>query len=88
MAGGLTDEQLAAFRANRPLEEDEYDVVDRLELALEAAGPAGLTPSQAARKARTDTLTAQRLLVWLVRNLSAHTSGNGAWTHFHAGRAR
>jgi hypothetical protein len=85
---GLTDEQLAGAMSAPALSDEEYEIVDRISLALEAAGPAGLTPSRAARKARTDTLSAGRLLQWLVRGLYAHTSGNGCWTHYHAGRAR
>lgn len=83
----LTDEQLAAAFTRRTLTDDEYEIADRLTLALEAAGSEGLTPSRAARKAGTDTLTAGRLLQWLVRGLDAHTSGRGCWTHYHAGRA-
>ena len=69
------------------LTDDEYQIADRIELALEGE-PAGLTPSKAARKARTTTGTAARVLAWMVRERYAHTSGNGAWTRYHAGRER
>lgn len=83
----LTDTQLAAFAGKDDLTDAEFEIADALDLALADAGPEGLTPSRAARKARTDTRTAERLLRWLVADLSAHTSGNGCWTHYHAGRA-
>lgn len=65
-----------------------YDVADRLVLALEAAAPAGLTPSQAARQARCTYREAADTLAWMVDEQYAHTSGNGAWTHYHAGSAQ
>jgi hypothetical protein len=68
------------------LTDEQYQLADRLELALEAAPPAGLTPSAAARKVGTDTVSARHVLDYLVRHRYAHTSGNGAWTHYHHGR--
>jgi hypothetical protein len=70
------------------LTDEQYAVADRLRDALEAAGPAGLTPSQAGRKTGTTTTVAYEVLRWMVDNHYAHTTGNGAWTHYHAGRAR
>jgi len=69
-----------------PLTDDEFEIADRLEDALEGAASTGMTPSVAARKAHTDTVTARRILDYLVRNQYAHTSGNGAWTRYHARR--
>lgn len=68
---------------------DEQDAIaGQLEAVLEAADGKGLTISAAARKARTDYDTARTLLALLVEGRMAHTSGNGAWTHYHAGRGR
>lgn len=66
------------------LTDDEWALTDRLGAALESAGPAGLTPSQAARKARCSTAEAGQLLPLMAAARLALTSGNGAWTHFHA----
>lgn len=68
------------------LADHEYEIADRIEDALKAADGNGLTPSTAARKAKTDLHTARRVLDYLVDHAYAHTSGNGAWTHYHAGR--
>lgn len=76
----------ASTSAPAELTDAEWILADRIGDALEAAGADGLTPSKAARKAGTDTLTAGRVLRYLVRHSEAHTSGNGCWTHYHAGR--
>lgn len=68
------------------LSNEQYEVADRIEAALERT-PEGLTPSAAARAARTDYATALAALQYMVAHLYAHTSGNGAWTRYHAGRA-
>ena len=71
------------------LSDEQYELADQLEVALEAAGPAGLTPSQAARKVHATTDAAAVVLGWMVANFFVHTSGHGAWTHYHhGGRAR
>jgi len=64
----------------------EYEIADNIEAALDEADTSGLTASVAARKASTDTITARRILDWLVASQFAHTSGNGNWTRYHAGR--
>lgn len=64
----------------------DYDLADAVEAALEAAGQDGLTPSAAARKTGTTTDAARGVLQWMASNRYAHTSGNGAWTRYHAGR--
>lgn len=69
------------------LTDEQYEIADRIEQALETAGREGLTPSRAARKARTTYDQARAVLAYLVANRYVHTSGNGAWTRFHAGRA-
>ena len=66
----------------------EWDLLDRLTAALEAAPDRGLTQSVAGRQVGASTDDAKRLLGWLVAQQNAHTSGNGAWTRYHAGRAR
>jgi hypothetical protein len=77
---------MSAATMTTQLDDREYDIADRIEAALEAADSKGLTPSVAARKAKTDTRTAGRILDYLVDHAYAHTSGNGAWKHYHAGR--
>jgi hypothetical protein len=67
------------------LPEELDPVADAIEAALKTKGD--LTASAAARAARTDTLTARRVLFYLVSHAYAHTSGNGAWTHYHPGRS-
>jgi hypothetical protein len=70
------------------LTDEQYELADRIEAALEAAGPDGLTPSRIARKAHADYHETCDVLFWMVAHQYAHTSGNGAWTHYHAGRNR
>jgi hypothetical protein len=70
------------------LSDTEFDTIDRIEDLLEAAGPSGLTPSLVGRNAGISTDDARRLLQWMVAGRYAHTSGNGAWTRYHAGRGR
>lgn len=67
--------------------DQQFEIADRIDLALESAGRDGLTPSLAARKARATTAEASVILRWLVSQQMAHTSGNGAWTRYHKGRA-
>jgi hypothetical protein len=69
------------------LTDEQFDIADRIDVALEAAKREGLTPSQVARKAHTTTAEAAEILDWMTRRQMAHTSGNGAWTHYHKGRA-
>lgn len=68
------------------LTDEQYDLADRIELVLEAAPAAGLTPSAVARRVRTTTAQAALVLAWLTECRYAHTSGNGAWRRYHAGR--
>lgn len=68
------------------LDDAGYALADRLEAVLEQAAD-GVTPSAAARKAATTTNEVRVVLDWMVRNQYAHTSGNGAWTRYYAGRA-
>jgi response regulator of citrate/malate metabolism len=77
-----------AVTLTRTLADDDFEIADRIEAALDTAGPEGLTPSRAARKAKTDTVTARRVLEYLVDHAYAHTTGNGCWAHYHAGSAR
>ena len=83
-----THSYCATHVAERRAAEADGPILDALDLALDEADANGLTPSQAARKAGTDTRTARRLLDDLVNGYYAHTSGNGAWTHYHRGPAR
>lgn len=68
------------------LTDDEFAAVDRIVATLEAADREGLTPSKVARAAKITTSTARRLLAWMVADQYAHTTGNGAWRRYHAGR--
>lgn len=61
-----------------------YDAADVIEAKLQAKGD--LTPSQAARAAKLDASDAGKILRYLVAHGYAHTSGSGAWTHYHPGR--
>lgn len=72
------------------LTDDEWAAMNRLTLALEDA-TGGLSPSTAARNAKIrradgkpDTATAARLLALMAAARLALTSGNGAWTRYHA----
>lgn len=69
-------------------DEIDYELCDRIIEALEAAGPEGLTTSQVRRKTKATTSAAMKALDWMVAQQYIHTSGNGAWTHYHAGRRR
>lgn len=64
----------------------DYVLADRIEAALENADGDGLTPSAVARLVRTDRGAAARVLGWMVANRYAHTTGNGAWRRYRAGR--
>jgi hypothetical protein len=69
------------------LTDTDYNLADQIEAVLEAGPAAGLTPSAVAAKVTgTSTDEARDILRWLVEHGYAHTSGNGAWTHYHAGR--
>lgn len=76
--------------ASQLIQSDEfYALCDRVEAVLEAEGKIscdGLTPSAAARKAHITTADTRRVLTYLVANEYVWTSGNGAWTRYHAGR--
>lgn len=61
-----------------------FDLADAITEALEKARD--LTPSAAARKVGCSRSAAWIVLGWLVDHQYAHTSGNGAWTHYHPGR--
>lgn len=65
----------------------QWEIADSVEDALKAAGRDGLTPSLTARKVRASYSDAIAVLRYLVRHHYAHTSGNGARTRYHAGRA-
>lgn len=68
------------------LTEAEYTIADRIERKLEMS-PEGVTPSMAARAARTDTGTAAKVLGWMCVNRYAHAAPRGAWTRYFIGRA-
>ena len=76
------------LRTDDDLSIADYALADLLEVALEAANADGLTPSVAARKVRSDRDTTARVLAWMVANQYAHSTGNGAWRHYHAGRGQ
>lgn len=69
------------------LTEAQWAVADRVEAVLEAADRSGMTISMVARKVRCDYLDARAVLAYLDRHQYAHTTGNGAWSRYHAGRA-
>jgi DNA-binding IclR family transcriptional regulator len=69
------------------LTDDQYELADAIERVLEPAPAGGMTPSAIARKARATTSATATVLGWLVEHRYAHTSGNGAWRHYHWGRA-
>jgi hypothetical protein len=58
-----------------------FDLVDAVDEALRATRD--LTPSEAARRAKCSRLAARAALYYLIEHGFAHTSGNGAWTHYH-----
>lgn len=78
-----------ANRAELETPEDDavMDLADRIEPALENADRDGLTPSAAARRVGVPTGEARAALAWMVAHRFAHTTGNGAWARYHAGRA-
>lgn len=80
----LTNEQLR----QDGLTDEQYELADRLEPALEAAGADGLTPSGAGKKTGVTTSEAKTVLDWMVGHQYAHTDGRGAWSHYYTGRAR
>lgn len=65
--------------------DSDWDALDRMTEALEAHRD--LTPSALARKAKVDSGRVYTLLDYLVAHQYVHTSGNGAWKHYHPGRA-
>lgn len=67
---------------------DAPELADALAPVLETAGPAGLTPSAAARKAHLTTGDALAGLEWMAANDFAVTTGNGAHTRYHPRTAR
>lgn len=85
----ITASYAEGYLEDPTVDDPNWDHVDRLERALEAAGPAGLTGSAAGRKVGIDTTLAHHLLCALVRDQVAHTSGTGGrCTRYHLGRAR
>lgn len=69
------------------LTDEQYEIADKIERILEGpAGKDGLPPSGVARRAKVTYDQAWTVLTWMVRHQYAHTSGNGAWTRYHAGR--
>lgn len=66
------------------LPEEHRRIADRLKAVLEAAGSAGLNPSAAGRKARTDTDTASTVLAWMVAHEFAHAVVKGSRTRYYA----
>lgn len=63
-----------------------WDRADKLDEVLKKADAKGLTPSAAARKAKMSTTEAFTTLKFMVAHKFARTSGNGAWTRYHAWR--
>jgi hypothetical protein len=70
----------------RDLTHDQYLLADRIIEVVEVANSDGYTPSVIARKAKAEYRQVREVLDWLVEYRYVHTSGNGAWTHYHAGR--
>lgn len=68
------------------LTDEQYELADRVELALRAADKGGMTPSAIAKKTRADYFKVTTVLAWMVARQYVHTSGNGARTRYHAGR--
>jgi hypothetical protein len=83
-----TDELRAALADPYDGADWAWDLAERITLALEGADARGLTRSLAGRLAGCGTVEAGVVLDHLVATREAHTSGNGAWTRYHAGRAR
>lgn len=73
-------------KAALELADEQFDLADKIEAILERATTAGMTPSLIARRARAEYQDAKRVLTYLVEHKYAHTSGNGAWIRYHAGR--
>ena len=69
------------------LTDAQYEIADKIEIALEAADARGLTPSALARKVKIPTAQIYAVLNWMVNGRYIHTSGNRSWTRYHAGRA-
>jgi hypothetical protein len=80
----LADEYAAYHGLDADFIEADWDALDRITATLEA--DLDLTPSRVARKAKVDRNHVYSLLGWMVAHQLAHTSGNGAWTHYHPGR--
>jgi hypothetical protein len=81
MAANLADVDLGV-----ELPDDLYEVCGDVEDALDAGGPKGSTPSEVARRARTDSATARICLDWMVAHAYAHRDHRGAWSRFYPGR--
>lgn len=60
----------------------EYELMDRIELVLAAHPRETFSPSQIARKVRTETQDARNALSWMARHQTVLESGNGAWTRY------
>lgn len=61
-----------------------WDRADTITEVLQAADAKGLTPSVTARKAKMTYREAADTLTFMVDHKFARTSGNGAWTRYHA----
>jgi hypothetical protein len=68
------------------LTDDEFAIADRIEAVMKRSGN-GITTSFAARAVKVDYTKAYKVLDYLVEHQYVHTTGNGARTHYHWGRA-
>ena len=80
--------RVAGLTSNQPPTDREYRLMDEIETSGLLEAPKGATPSAVAKRIRTDTVEAKRLLAYLVTQQMAYAVGNGSWTRYHAGRAR
>lgn len=64
------------------LTDEQYDVADRIDAILDANRDETYSPSQMARKAKTDSYTARAVLHFMADNRMAVAGGNGAWTRY------
>lgn len=72
--------RLTVGSATDSFTEADWEIAERFTPEVLAGG---VSPSAAARRARTTTPTARRILGALAADRLVRTSGNGAWTHFH-----
>lgn len=66
------------------LTDAEFDIADLVEALFEADPTRSWTPSEVARKVRTTTTTAARVLAYMLANRYITAAGNGAWTRYAA----